>query len=131
MTAVDEYRGFSTAVVFGSHVTLQDVDAVAEVFAKFKALADAAIDELEAKLADCAKTCGGPEYRLEQAEAKEATHHIPVYFAPLAARALRLEHFHNVVMHHWTCAPDDPRRRRHILKALLDAIEDAHDEVEG
>jgi chromosome segregation ATPase len=33
-------------------------------------LADAAIAELEGQLSDCAKTCGGLEYKLEQAEAQ-------------------------------------------------------------
>jgi len=47
------------------------------------------------------------------------------------SHVLRLEAFHRAVMHHWTCAPDDPRRYRHVLRALLDAIEDAHDEVES
>lgn len=129
MTAVDDYRKSSYVVQFGGRILPEDVAVVREVFIKMEERADAAIAELETKLADCAKTCGGLEYRLEQAEAEETTHHGPVYVMALEARAARLEHFHRVVMHHWTCAPDDPRRRRYVLQALLDAILDAHDEV--
>ena len=99
------------------------------------------IDELETKLADCAKTCGGLEYMLVQAEENNRSliRQRDVALADLLAmkadatwrEVAKLRRFHDQVICHWSCAPVDPRRRRHVLKALLDAIEDAHDEVMG
>jgi hypothetical protein len=113
MSAVDEYHRSSFVVTFSPDAHERDVAEVLEAVKALKVVTDAAVDELETKLVDCAKTCGGLEYMLDQAEATTA----------------KLRRFHDQVMHHWTWVPVDPRRRRHILKALLDAIEDAHDEM--
>ena len=99
----------------------------------------ARIAELETKLADCAKTCGGLEYRLDQADTKNLSliRQRDVALADLRSASvtmgetIKLRKFYDKVVTHWSCVPDDPRRRRHILRALLDAIEDAHDEVVG
>ena len=51
MSSLDEYRKFSYVVQFGGHVDLEDVAVVREVFVKMEERADAAIEELESRLA--------------------------------------------------------------------------------
>ena len=52
MSALDEYHKFVVVVRFDSHVTREDVDAVAEGVRLLQAKADAAIAELETQVAD-------------------------------------------------------------------------------
>jgi hypothetical protein len=49
VSALEEYRKFEVLLRFGSHVTQQDVDAVAEGVRLLQDKADAAIAELEAE----------------------------------------------------------------------------------
>jgi len=92
----------------------------------------ARIAELETKLADCAKTCGGLEYRhLSLIRQRDVALADLRSASVTMGETIKLRKFYDKVVTHWSCVPDDPRRRRHILRALLDAIEDAHDEVVG
>jgi hypothetical protein len=75
MSALEEYRKFEVLLRFGSHVTQQDVDAVAEGVRLLQDKADAAIAELEAdttRLFDEAQRCRARIAELE-AEAERLT----------------------------------------------------------
>ena len=102
------------------------------------------IAELEAELADLYLTAklddqAGSWFtaykkqvkRAEKAEADlaAARRTIESMLDFVGTRRERLEEFRAAIMHHRGCASHDPRRYRHVLKALLDAIDEENGEL--